>query len=71
MASAKLPKASAAVSIAFINALGNLGSGFGPYWIGYLRKSTGSFRAGLFSVAAFLCIAAISSLALRPRPSSS
>jgi ACS family tartrate transporter-like MFS transporter len=71
MASAKLPKASAAVSIAFINALGNLGSGFGPYWIGYLRKSTGSFRAGLFSVAAFLFIAAISSLALRPRPSSS
>ena len=66
MASAKLPKASAAVSIAFINSLGNLGSGFGPYWIGYLRKSTSSFRAGLFSVAAFLLIAAITSLALRP-----
>jgi ACS family tartrate transporter-like MFS transporter len=66
MASAKLPKATAAVSIAFINALGNMGSGFGPYWIGYLRRSTGSFRAGLFSVAAFLLIAAITSVALRP-----
>lgn len=66
MASGKLPKTTAAVSIAFINSLGNLGSGFGPYWIGYLRKSTGTFRAGLFSVAAFLLLAAVTAIALKP-----
>jgi len=66
MTSARLPQATAAVSIAFINALGNLGSGFGPYWIGYLRKTTNSFRAGLFSVAAFLLLAGITTIALKP-----
>jgi ACS family tartrate transporter-like MFS transporter len=59
MASGSFTAAAAARSIALINAIGNLGSGFGPYWIGYLRDRTGSFRAGLLSVAALLTLAGL------------
>ena len=59
MASGSFTAAAAARSIALINAIGNLGSGFGPYWIGHLRDSTGSFRAGLLSVAAMLTLAGL------------
>jgi ACS family tartrate transporter-like MFS transporter len=59
MASGSFTAAAAARSIALINAIGNLGSGFGPYWIGYLRDTTGSFRAGLLSVAALLTLAGL------------
>jgi len=37
----------AAASIGFINALGSMGGFIGPYAIGYLRTSTGSFNSGL------------------------
>jgi ACS family tartrate transporter-like MFS transporter len=71
MASSSITAAAAARSIALINAVGNLGSGFGPYWIGYLRDATGSFRAGLLSVAALLTLAGLIVLVLDrgPRPS--
>jgi ACS family tartrate transporter-like MFS transporter len=59
MASGSFTAAAAAGSIALINAIGNLGSGFGPYWIGHLRDTTGSFRAGLLSVAALLTLAGL------------
>jgi len=59
MASGSFTVAAAAGSIALINAIGNLGSGFGPYWIGHLRQTTGSFRAGLMSVAALLTLAGL------------
>jgi ACS family tartrate transporter-like MFS transporter len=59
MASGSFTAAAAARSIALINAIGNLGSGFGPYWIGHLRDTTGSFRAGLLSVAALLTLAGL------------
>jgi MFS-type transporter involved in bile tolerance (Atg22 family) len=59
MASGSFTAAAAARSIALINAIGNLGSGFGPYWIGHLRGTTGSFRAGLLSVAALLTVAGL------------
>ena len=59
MASGSFTAAAAARSIALINAIGNLGSGFGPYWIGHLRDATGSFRAGLLSVAAMLTLAGL------------
>jgi len=51
--------AAAAVGIALINSVGNLGSGFGPYWIGHLRNANGNFRAGLLSVAGILALAAL------------
>ncbi len=68
MASGSFTAAAAARSIALINAIGNLGSGFGPYWIGHLRDTTGSFRVGLFSVAAMLTLAGIVVLFLDPGP---
>lgn len=57
MASGTMAAATAARCIALINAIGNLGSGFGPYWIGHLRDTTGSFRGGLVSVAFLLAVA--------------
>jgi ACS family tartrate transporter-like MFS transporter len=59
MASGSFTAAAAARSIALVNAVGNLGSGFGPYWIGYLRDTTGSFRGGLLSVAGWLTLAGV------------
>jgi MFS transporter, ACS family, tartrate transporter len=64
MASSKVTVATAAASIALINSLGNLGSGFGPYWIGYLRQTTGSFLGGLGSVAILLTVAGLTILRL-------
>jgi len=58
MASGNLAERTAARGIAMINAIGNLGSGFGPYWIGYLRDMTHGFGAGLWSVAGVLAMAA-------------
>jgi cyanate permease len=72
MASSKVTAVTAAGSIALINSLGNLGSGFGPYWIGYLRQTTGSFLGGLMSVAILLTIAGLTILRLdRPVAGSS
>jgi ACS family tartrate transporter-like MFS transporter len=69
MASSKVTVATAAASIALINSLGNLGSGFGPYWIGYLRQTTASLLGGLMSVAIVLTIAGLTILRL-DRPAS-
>jgi ACS family tartrate transporter-like MFS transporter len=64
MASTTMAAATAAPAIALINAIGNLGGGFGPYWIGYLKQATGSFRAGLVSVAILLFLAGLTVLRL-------
>ena len=65
MVSATLTESTAARGIALINSIGNLGSGFGPYWIGYLRDATHGFRAGLWSVAAVLAVAGLTILSVR------
>ena len=65
MASTALAESTAARAIALINAIGNLGSGFGPYWIGYLRDVTQGFRAGLWSVAFMLALAGLIVLSLQ------
>jgi MFS transporter, ACS family, tartrate transporter len=57
MATGILAENAAARGIALINAIGNLGSGFGPYWIGYLRDATKGFRAGFWTVAVMLSVA--------------
>ena len=59
MTSGSLAAATAAPAIAVVNAIGNLGSGFGPYLIGYLRDLTGSFRGGLTGVAGLLFLAGV------------
>jgi ACS family tartrate transporter-like MFS transporter len=62
MANGTLAESTAAKAIALINAVGNLGSGFGPYWIGYLKDATHDFRAGLWSVALLLTLAGLTIL---------
>jgi ACS family tartrate transporter-like MFS transporter len=65
MATATLAESTAARGIALVNSIGNLGSGFGPYWIGYLRDVTQGFRAGLWSVAFLLTMAGLVILSIR------
>jgi ACS family tartrate transporter-like MFS transporter len=65
MASGVLMESTAARDIALINSIGNLGSGFGPYWIGYLRDVTQGFRAGLWSVAGMMALAAVVVMSVR------
>jgi MFS transporter, ACS family, tartrate transporter len=70
IASATLAESTTASGIALINAIGNLGSGFGPYWIGYLRDLTHGYRAGLCSVAFLISLAGLITLSIR-QPASS
>jgi ACS family tartrate transporter-like MFS transporter len=46
-----LSGAAAAGGIAIINAIGNLAGFVGPYAVGAINKSTGSFAGGLFTIA--------------------
>lgn len=46
----------AAAGIALINSIGNLGGFFGPYVIGSVRTSTGSFRGGFLIAGAILAL---------------
>ncbi|MFK3940177.1 MFS transporter [Pseudomonas monteilii] len=52
-----LSKQAAAGGIAFINATGSLGGLVGPYAVGWLKETTGSFNAGLIGMASMLCLA--------------
>jgi ACS family tartrate transporter-like MFS transporter len=65
MPPAMLPSAVSAVSIAFINSLGNLGGFAGPYAIGFLKTSSGGYRQGLLAVSAVLAVTACVTLILR------
>jgi MFS transporter, ACS family, tartrate transporter len=42
-----LTEAAAAGAIALINSIGNLGGFFGPYIVGYIKDTTGSFNASM------------------------
>ncbi len=53
-----LAGAAAATGIATINSIGNLGGFAGPFIIGWLKETTGSFRGGLLAVAAALVFSA-------------
>ncbi|PAD21546.1 MFS transporter [Terribacillus saccharophilus] len=43
-----LTESAAAGAIALINSIGNLGGFFGPYAVGYIRDTTGSFTMSMF-----------------------
>ncbi len=63
----------AAVGIATINSIGNLGGFVGPWAIGWIKDLTGSFTGGLVFVAALLVLSAIVTLVVarsgrRPEP---
>jgi MFS transporter, ACS family, tartrate transporter len=49
----------AAAAIAWINAIGNLGGAFGPWYVGWVKDATGSFTGGLYGLALFGLLAAV------------
>jgi ACS family tartrate transporter-like MFS transporter len=59
-----LSGSAAATGIATINSIGNLGGFVGPYAIGLIKQSTGSFEYGLYFVGALLLISAITTLVI-------
>jgi MFS transporter, ACS family, tartrate transporter len=61
---AMLSGTAAAGGIALINAVGNLGGFLGPYMMGYIKDTTGSFSFGLFSIAMGALVSTIVVLAL-------
>ncbi|PRY04538.1 MFS transporter [Paraburkholderia sp. BL25I1N1] len=48
----------AAGGLAFINSIGTLGGFAGPYLVGFLKQSTGTFSAGIWAMAGVLAVAA-------------
>ena len=55
-----------AVSLAWINSLGNLGGYFGPSIVGYAHDMTGSFAPGIYALAGFAAMSAVvTAVALR------
>jgi MFS transporter, ACS family, tartrate transporter len=59
-----LSEATAAVGIAIINSVGNLGGFLGPYAVGFLKDATGSTNAGMYFLASFALMATLSVLAI-------
>jgi D-galactonate transporter len=66
--SAFLTGVGAAAGIALINSFGNLSGFAGPYLTGWLQDLTGSFRTGMFVVAAFMVLAGVIVLRLDRAP---
>jgi MFS transporter, ACS family, tartrate transporter len=62
LATEALPPATAAASIAAINATGNLGGFAGPFAIGAIKDATGSFELSLLPMIAFAVISGLLSL---------
>lgn len=60
-----LSRSTAAVSIAVINSIGNLGGFVGPFMIGMVKGNTQSASAGLLFLSALLAIAFIMTLLIR------
>jgi MFS transporter, ACS family, tartrate transporter len=59
MPSVFLTGAAAAVGIALINSIGNLGGYVGPFIVGWIKNSTGSFEMALYFLAACAATSAI------------
>ncbi|WP_175774979.1 hypothetical protein [Burkholderia anthina] len=55
----------AAGGLAFINSIGTLGGFAGPYLVGFLKQSTGSFAAGIWAMAAMLAVSAALTVSLK------
>jgi ACS family tartrate transporter-like MFS transporter len=56
MATSRMSGVAAAMSIAVINSIGNLGGYFGPAIIGLVRSPDGSFRGGLLAIGAVMAL---------------
>jgi MFS transporter, ACS family, tartrate transporter len=48
----------AAAGMALINSVGNIGGFFGPFIVGWVKDSTGTFAEGMYALAAFMVLAA-------------
>lgn len=59
-----LSGSAAATGIATINSIGNLGGFVGPYAIGLIKQSTGSFEWGLYFVGGLLVLSAVMTLVI-------
>mgnify|MGYP002721103883 FL=1 len=57
-----------AAAIAFINSVAQFGGLIGPWLIGWVKGTTGSFEIALLALAAFLIIAALIAFAMRVSP---
>ncbi len=64
--SAFLTGSAAAAAVGLINSVGNLGGFIGPYVVGSLRTSTGSFKAAMWFLAACALTAGLLATRLRP-----
>ena len=62
LATEQIRPATAAASIAVINAVGNLGGFIGPYLIGAIKGATGSFTLSLVPLILFALVSAVLSL---------
>jgi ACS family tartrate transporter-like MFS transporter len=61
-----LTGSAAATAVGLINSVGNLGGFIGPYAVGYLKTSTGSYAAGVWVLAGCSLFAALLAIGLRP-----
>ncbi len=59
MPSLFLTGAAAAVGMAFINSIGNLGGYVGPFIVGWIKDSTKSFEMALYFLAACALLSAV------------
>jgi ACS family tartrate transporter-like MFS transporter len=53
----------AAAGMALINSVGNVGGFMGPFVVGWIKDSTGSFNNGLYALAGFMVLAAVVTVA--------
>ncbi|MGW3563868.1 MFS transporter [Streptomyces sp. NPDC000941] len=60
-----LTRSTAAVAVAVVNSIGNLGGFFGPYAIGWAKGSTGSATGGLLFLGTLTAVAFVLTLAIR------
>ncbi len=56
----------AAAGIALMNSMGNLGGFLGPFAVGWLRDSTGSFQIALQVLAGAMVVSGLIAIAIRP-----
>ena len=53
----------AAAGMALINSVGNVHGFMGPFVVGWIKDSTGSFANGLYALAGFMVLAAVVTVA--------
>jgi ACS family tartrate transporter-like MFS transporter len=63
-----LTEAAAALGIAVVNSVGNIGGFIGPSLVGYIVKVTGGTEAGLIAIGACLVLCSVLTLLVRERP---